>query len=107
MQTEKDGQAASRIAGARGPPLAAVHNHLVAADLSMWNHRVRKKKFFNFFTLKSILKNFTHTVTEASRLVGSDDATAGSVIAKHDRIRPSRSGMSNSRFCSCGVGENG
>ena len=31
--------------------------------------------------------------------VASDEATAGSVIAKADRIFPSRSGASHSRFC--------
>ena len=35
----------------------------------------------------------------ASMLVASDDATAGSVIAKAERIFPSRSGASHSRFC--------
>src|SRR4051812_20913287 len=32
--------------------------------------------------------------------VASDEATSGSVIAKHDRIRPSSSGFSHSSFCS-------
>ena len=35
-----------------------------------------------------------------SKLVGSLDATSGSVIAKHDRIRPSASGRSQRSFCS-------
>src|SRR5579863_1341430 len=33
-------------------------------------------------------------------LVASDEATAGSVIAKQDRMSPARSGSSHSRFCS-------
>ncbi len=35
----------------------------------------------------------------ASILVASDEATAGSVIAKPERISPASSGVSHSRFC--------
>src|SRR5258707_14613119 len=34
--------------------------------------------------------------------VASDEATAGSVIAKHDRISPASSGVSQRSFCSGG-----
>ena len=33
-------------------------------------------------------------------LVASDEATSGSVIAKHERISPASSGSSHCRFCS-------
>src|SRR5258707_14479059 len=36
----------------------------------------------------------------ASMLVASEEATAGSVIAKHDRISPASSGFSQRSFCS-------
>src|SRR5712664_2617992 len=36
----------------------------------------------------------------ASMFVASDEATAGSVIAKHDRISPASSGLSQGSFCS-------
>ena len=37
---------------------------------------------------------------ELVTFVASDDATAGSVMAKHDRIVPSKSGLSHRRCCS-------
>ena len=37
---------------------------------------------------------------ELSMLVASDEATAGSVMAKQERILPSSSGISHSFFCS-------
>jgi hypothetical protein len=36
----------------------------------------------------------------ASMLVASEEATAGSVMAKAERMRPSRRGWSHCRFCS-------
>src|SRR6516162_4441420 len=36
----------------------------------------------------------------ASMLVASDEATAGSVIAKHERISPASNGLSQRSFCS-------
>src|ERR1700735_3912435 len=39
-------------------------------------------------------------VMEDSMLVASDDATAGSVMAKQERILPSSRGISHSCFCS-------
>src|SRR5713101_4006985 len=36
----------------------------------------------------------------ASMLVASDEATAGSVIAKHERISPASKGFSQRSFCS-------
>jgi hypothetical protein len=36
----------------------------------------------------------------ARMLVASDDATSGSVIAKHERISPASSGRSQRSFCS-------
>src|SRR5215467_15838582 len=36
----------------------------------------------------------------ASMLVASEDATAGSVMAKHDRISPSSRGFNQRSFCS-------
>ena len=39
---------------------------------------------------------------EEVMLVASDDATSGSVMAKHDRMRPCRSGTSQ-RFCCSSV----
>src|ERR1700676_455464 len=36
----------------------------------------------------------------ASIFVASDDATAGSVIAKHDRMSPASSGFNHRSFCS-------
>ncbi len=36
----------------------------------------------------------------ARMLVASEEATSGSVIAKHERISPSRSGRSHLSFCS-------
>src|SRR4029077_10210095 len=35
-----------------------------------------------------------------SIFVASDDATPGSVMAKHERISPARSGLSHRSFCS-------
>jgi hypothetical protein len=34
-----------------------------------------------------------------SMLVASDEATAGSVMAKHERISPASSGLSHCSFC--------
>ena len=68
----QDEDLAARVHRARGPPFAAVDD--VAASPS---RRMR-----------------------ASMLVASDEATAGSVIAKAERISPSSSGFSHCSFCS-------
>ena len=68
----EDGDLAAGIAGTGGPPFAAVEEIMVGPSGAM----------------------------QAWMLVASEEATAGSVMAKQERISALRSGLSQRSFCS-------